>query len=226
MLSTAMLEVVAYIYRLVAVIKTNNMKITKLFSDGQDWWYNAIIKNDSEYGNKWESYAVGYKLAADTLAKKVISECDNRDTLVFPIVFLYRHYFELRLKEIIQHGSTLIDEEVNVPKHHDLMILWTEVKKIIKKIWPESSDKDLAHISSIMIEFVNIDKLSDAFRYPVNKSGAPTLEGINYINIFTFLENITPVANDLEGMACGISVYEEYKSEMLSDYYSYMRREM
>jgi hypothetical protein len=200
------------------------MKSNKLFKGGPDWWHNALIGNESPFYNKWDSYASGYKLAAETLASKVIQEVNYRDTLVFPIVFLYRHYFELRLKEIIEHGSKLLDEEYQIPKHHDLMIIWTQAKKLVLKIWPDSPNQNFKHIDSVLIDFINVDKMSDAFRYPIGTSGMANLQGCTHINIKSFVELITPVIEDFEGMVYGISVYEDYKIEMQEDYYSNLSR--
>ena len=43
----------------------------------------------------------GYKAAADTLVEKTKSSLADQDSLVFPIVFNYRHFIELNLKYLI-----------------------------------------------------------------------------------------------------------------------------
>ena len=82
--------------------------MSKIFRPGKDWWNNARINHGGLISNKWEVYAMGYKIATETLVDKVLSEQTNQDHLIYPIVFLYRHYIELRLKEIIDTGVSFL----------------------------------------------------------------------------------------------------------------------
>jgi hypothetical protein len=56
-------------------------------------------------------FAEGYKTAADILVKQVVEHSSHQDTLVYPIVFLYQQHIELRFKEIIREGLSLLDED-------------------------------------------------------------------------------------------------------------------
>jgi hypothetical protein len=48
----------------------------------------------------------GYKRAGDILIQTALAERYDRDNLVFPALFNYRHYIELALKAIIEeHGE-------------------------------------------------------------------------------------------------------------------------
>ncbi|MCH8318510.1 MAG: hypothetical protein IIA88_08445 [Bacteroidetes bacterium] len=112
-----------------------------IFKSCDDWWNNAII---NLHYDKWDLYAEGYKLAAELLFEKVSEAKSNQDYLVYPIVFLTRHYIELRLKEIILKGKKLLDKKKEKPPtHHDLSSLWFECEKLIIEIWPNDSKKDL-----------------------------------------------------------------------------------
>ena len=80
----------------------------KLFtSEGSDWWNKACL---THFSDGWWIYATGYKLGADLLVQYVTETHKNQDRLIYPIVFLYRQYLELRLKELIKNGSTIIEE--------------------------------------------------------------------------------------------------------------------
>ncbi len=70
----------------------------KLFVEGDDWYYVACL-NDKR--DNLGLYIVGYKEAGDILVKNIIESRSHHDSLVFPIVFMYRHYLELRLKQLI-----------------------------------------------------------------------------------------------------------------------------
>jgi hypothetical protein len=55
--------------------------------------------------DRWCLYAAGYKRAAELLIQQVRTTYEA-NTLIFPIIFLYRHYVEVTLKEIIEYGVT------------------------------------------------------------------------------------------------------------------------
>ena len=160
--------------------------MSKIFRPGKDWWNNARINHGGLISNKWEVYAMGYKIAAETLVDKVLSEQTNQDHLIYPIVFLYRHYIELRLKEIIEHGSKLLDLDLKIPTHHEIMSLWTNdgAKQIVKELWPEDSTDDLKLMEETFKEFARYDRVSSSFRYPNDTKGNPSIDkGIEMINI-------------------------------------------
>ncbi|MGB7572016.1 MAG: hypothetical protein WBL87_09700, partial [Methanothrix sp.] len=92
----------------------------------------------------WDLYSTGYKEAGDLL----IENADNHtDFLVYPIVFLYRHCIELRLKQISIEGNKLLKTQVFTEKEmkatlfreHNLDSLWSCSKKIIEKLFPDES---------------------------------------------------------------------------------------
>src|SRR4030042_2814002 len=82
----------------------------KLFTTAEDWWNNACL---NFIHNGWSIYAIGYKDAADILVSHIEEKRRYQDTLVYPIVFLYRQYLELALKDIIRKGQRL--QEISDP---------------------------------------------------------------------------------------------------------------
>jgi len=191
-----------------------------------DWYKKSDIQNHSGGLHKWDRYAYGYLDAAKQLSDNSLGDGGNPRHLIYPIVFFYRHYLELRLKEIIEHGSVLLDKEFKIPKHHDLMMIWHQAKQVINEIWPDSSKESLLRVTAILTDFGNLDKKSDAFRYPIDKKGAPTLSGIIDLELSLFREKLDPAVADLEGMTTQISVFEEYKSEIRSEYIQYQESRM
>ncbi len=104
-------------------------KEDKLFQTGNDgnWWHNAHL---DFYHINWNLYALGYKDAADILVQFVLKAPGQQDMLVYPIVFLYRQYIELRLKEIIKKGEALLSTFNDIPFGHNIYDLWNKCKKI------------------------------------------------------------------------------------------------
>ena len=103
-----------------------------MFKSGEDWWHDAYIGLTEQ---EWDVYAIGYKMAGDLIVQHM--ENIEKNNLVFPIVFLYRHYIELRLKEIINNGYLLLniknDNQIHYMKEHNIDKLWNETKNIIRK---------------------------------------------------------------------------------------------
>src|SRR5947209_4225244 len=83
----------------------------KLFINNQ-WRQHLDIAESYQYlGYKragFMSYSTAYKLAADRLVQTLhINSSPDiyLDALVLPIVFLYRHYVELTLKDLVSDGN-------------------------------------------------------------------------------------------------------------------------
>lgn len=182
-----------------------------LFKLTGDAYLNACI---GWRGPDWNLYAAGYKTAADMLADHVIQKAVRQDTLVYPILFLYRQYIELSIKEIIRSGLLLLEREGKVPQHHDLGQLWRDAEKLLTEMFPGDSVEQVQETGRIIRDFNKVDPQSDAFRYPVNKRGEQTLQGIRYINIENVREVVERLTVILEGARMQISVHQDHKDEM------------
>ena len=71
---------------------------------------------------QWHRYADGYKEAAERLYESWRQLSD--DSLVFPLVFLYRHYTELRVKELLQAVHHLLDLPTDWKCSTTIQLLW------------------------------------------------------------------------------------------------------
>lgn len=74
----------------------------KIFSTSEDWWNKACLALGHD---RWSIYAIGYKDAADLLVDNIEGNGRQHDFLVYPIVFLYRQYLELAIKDVISHAQ-------------------------------------------------------------------------------------------------------------------------
>jgi len=123
--------------------------------------------------------AIGYKFAADILVKEIkeksipLTSFNLRDveSLVYPIAFLYRHYLELRLKEIIKEGRDLIGDDPTYKTTHNLIKLWENAKSVIEKVYPNDDPQVLIEAELFLKTFNEVDSMSESFRYPTDKSG-------------------------------------------------------
>jgi len=186
---------------------------TSIAAPDPDWHLNAGLHVD------WDVYAEGYKKGGDILVQYVIDNNWDQDFLVYPIVFLYRQYLELRLKELIHVSSRLLDQNIDIPRDHNLLSLWSKVSPNIEQVWSDSQTKrHLEAIKDKLTELCSIDPRSYAFRYPEDTNGIPTLTGMGYINLKRLKDVVQAISNVLDGSSLGMGEYLNAKHEMMTEY--------
>jgi hypothetical protein len=189
----------------------------QLFRDDEgDWWHDARL---NLFYDNWDMYAEGYKVAGDVLVEYIKEKQFDQDYLVYPIVFLYRQYIELRMKEIIRDGNQLLDDDPEkFPQTHKFGKLWRDCREIIEKVWPEDPAENLDAVGECILQFSEKDPMSMAFRYPTDTNGKPSLPDLTVINLRNLAEVIARIGSLLDGVSMGISVAIEYKREMEAEY--------
>jgi len=175
-----------------------------------DWKSNARILK-GYYRRNFQIQ--GYKTAADILVDHVISKGREQDTLVYPIVFLYRHYLELLIKNIIENGVKYLNKGENPPNIHLLAELWEKAKNIINEIFEEEEGSQELEIDHYIKEFVEVDKYSQAFRYHKDTKGNELLEQTELINIRHFSECINKTGLYLENISDAIYDYLDRQND-------------
>lgn len=187
-----------------------------LFADGDDWVNNACL-NFVKGSNAVALYSVGYRTGAERLAKYVLAEHLEQDTLIYPIAFLWRHYVELRLKGLLRSARLLKDEDVDDKIDHRLLPLWQKLRPLLEEIEPDGDQETLGAVEEIVMQFDLIDTDSFAFRYPTTKRGAHSLPmELLHINIRNLTEVMQRVASFLDAVDTMLGVYLEHKAEMES----------
>ena len=191
-------------------MKNNKTRHPPVFASADDWQNNACI---SQYSGKEVAYLEGYRLAADTLVDHVKETGRSQDYLVYPIVFLYRHYFELLLKLIIADGRELLDNKRGFPTHHRLIDLWNEAKGLTRRTWKTHDPPEMGEVDHVIAEFVKLDPEGESFRYPVKKDGKNTLPQIKLINLRQLSDSLKGVSEFLDGVHSGISGYLDHERQ-------------
>lgn len=193
-----------------------------LFKADNDYQNNAIlqppilvnIRGTSFYHCEDMSrfYRTGYKQAADKLVEDVRSI--SIDSVVYPIVFLYRHHVEISLKAIIEDGYFLLYGENKNHKGHHLIELWATAKTIAKEIWNEEfPETDFEFIDHIVQEFDKYDKPSTIFRYAKMIDGKNSNPDLSYINVRHLRDMIEKFNEVLSPIDCRISFYLDHVEE-------------
>lgn len=187
----------------------------KLFVEAEDWWMSACL---NWYHDPTELYIVGYKKAADSLVDSIANRKGSADSLIFPIVFLYRHYVEIRLKSLLHDGNRLLDREHKQKSEHQLSKLWPKVRSILDELWPNEEGEDLKAMDSLIAQFEEVDPRSTTFRYPKDFDGNNSLKlDVPRVNLRNLAEVVGAMSIILEGSAGAISDYQGYKNGMQSD---------
>jgi hypothetical protein len=146
---------------------------------------------------------MGYKDAADYIVNGAIeggqSFSFNVAYLVFPVVFLYRQYIELRLKETIIMGMRINGETHGFPQHHYIDELWKHARRYMEQVWPEVAEAYEA-FGALVNEFSALDPKGMAFRYPVDREGELHLPEWSVINFRHLKQTMDRIGNLLDGV--------------------------
>lgn len=181
----------------------------KLFKESEDWENDSLIRKTQ---NKWLYYPEGYKIAAELIEKELIEKLQDRDFLIYPLIYLHRHYLELKLKEIIVEGNFLLGNPDFLPKGgHDLMTLWKESLNILSKVWGSDYNPPNKAIETKIKELHQADLKSDGFRYPIDKDGNENLKSLQKINYRNFKDEFSEVKEFIEGVTDGLYYLKDNK---------------
>jgi hypothetical protein len=145
--------------------------MSKIFNTKRgDWQMNAFVKTFGS--NSWANPAAGFQMTAEVIFKQIKKNRHTVDKYIFPLVYNSRHCMELRLKEIIDRGSKLIDKDSEIPAIHDLERLWHIAKPILLVAYPELTEDSRVPVAEIVFqEFSEHDRQSTSFRYPSDTKG-------------------------------------------------------
>lgn len=159
------------------------------------------------------SYAKGYHNAARKLANLFLEQSSFNDCDGYPIVFLYRHSFELYMKNIIYWGIRLTDFknstiDSKLYNHHKLVELSFLCCNILKILFPDDSDiHDITKkIRYYADEFSSLDPDSFSYRYPINKSGDYSTNKHQIVSITSLSINMNELLDICEIINFGLDV--------------------
>lgn len=163
-------------------------------------------------------YSEGYLLAARHLVERVVTTGSDKNYLIYPIVFLYRHHIELVLKRLIRIARPPDAETLS---GHDLADLWKRVRQNLPDLyeqigWPEPDPQDLNGVDSYISQICKVDRSSTSFRYAQKKDGEPSLPAdLNRINVRHFSQLMDGLARYLgDNFDQAVHLLQEHREEM------------
>ena len=179
-----------------------------------DWRFNARVDTSTAFwASDWNRYSSGYLQAGEILLEQLREDYTRRDHLVYPIVFLYRHFLELRLKEICQRAEILRGDWEDTNMNHDLLALWKRARPKIEKEFEGDDPKVLDRIEMNITKVHQLDPKSMSFRYPVDKKQRPSVTGREFLNPFEFVDSLAETIETLNGVTAGLLVALDYQND-------------
>lgn len=198
------------------------------FPDNKD---NLFIEETDPINGAWLQrptdkfflYSEGYKQAGEVLFKQYTSAKFHGQFLIYPLVFNYRQYIELRLKELITMGYKYLGEENDFRDIHDLKKLWNTYRyDILVKIFKVDSNT-LDNVERLITEFNIIDPGSFSFRYPVTRGpNRQTTLSMSTIDLKNFKVIMDKIARFFEYQWDTIDNYQDLKNEHIAEMMSQM----
>ena len=170
-----------------------------------------------------------YKTAADQLVKQTEENTHERRNLVWPIVFCYRQYIELSLKDVIaEYGSRVVPEIKPDWKNHSLQGLWKSYKKLNDETLSAIDISDLPEVVAVeacIAEFDQIDIGSYTFRYPTDTNGNQTEIPFGSIDLFHLRDMMEGIFNFLDASESALDAHfdslDDYKSALAAHFDNY-----
>jgi hypothetical protein len=190
---------------------------SRLVGPGPKPMLNACLN----YGlDNWMVYADGYWKAAELLVEHVEATQADQDFLIFPVLFLYRQYVELRLKQLTKSSNDLLGRSNTVSHTHDLGALWSETARQLAEVGEAFGDppdpNQLSDTERRIRDLEVVDPVSMTFRYPEDRRRRAHLEGVSHINFGVVRAEINRIAEVLDGAELSLSVMRDWRDEALS----------
>jgi hypothetical protein len=156
-----------------------------------------------DYDVSEQRYMASFQEAGNALVGHIL-DGGIQDLLVFPMLFAYRHWLELRLKSLIALGRRWREEPPKAQRGHRLQTLWPKARADIEAAFPGDS-ADLDALSAVINELAQVDPESQTFRYARNRKGSLNLaDGPRNLNVAHIAAVMQKIALILDGAADGM----------------------
>lgn len=162
---------------------------------------------------RWAHYASSYREAGNALVEAVAQSSYRRNTLGAPILFCYRQYIELSLKDVLATAGILLDEPQVIPAEHFLLRVWKNVRTLLSKIVQEGDNLWIERAETVISQIDALDPNSYCFRYPVDTKGNPTLPDSVVFDAVVVRGIIDELAILIDGAGALIDQYQGLKYE-------------
>ncbi len=157
---------------------------------------------EHELDNAWDYYQHGYFRAALKLIDRQLCEKKQSEWVIYPILFLCRHYIELALKSLIIEACasfipcrqvdsagpiSILVRPLDIASEHNLLKLWDRLVSIVTANRRRPMLDDSQALRRIIAQFNEIDPSSMLTRYGLKKDlEAFSLDKIRQLSLQIF----------------------------------------
>jgi hypothetical protein len=153
-------------------------------------------------------YADGYRTAGDRLVDS-LSGGSIEASLIYPILYVYRHHLELKIKELTdlliavrpelfgKDPATIEDKSDALKDKHGLKALWNGLEGRYPKCSSWASKEYAKAFRRLLIELDDHDPSSQAARYETDRRGNATLNRLRAIDPLALKRGIHMMSNYL-----------------------------
>lgn len=194
----------------------------------------ACVGKEVESFNDY-AYKKGFLEAFYILTSSLYSGCyydminqmekaSEADGLIYPICFCARHYIEISIKEKYDKFSKLIDMIYSIKNRrapalqkinqgHDLRILWNKYLNVSKI--DERFKRNNKKLTVLIMDFAEVDRTGQTFRYPYDNNNAIHLTKISCINVEKIANKFNQICKLFDQQdQLFEKVYDEYNTGM------------
>lgn len=185
-------------------------------AEGDDWVFNACMSPWNSASMMARGYRDVARLAFAQIATTGAREYN--DSAAYAIIFNWRHYLELTLKDLLYTARAIVNGDVGKQvTHHRLADLWRELRPLMEKFGGTESE-NFDKVARVVEEFVKYDPDSFAFRYATDRKGRPSLPGIpSTVNLRYLDESMTSVASFLDAGGCHLYELWSHQVDMQAE---------
>ncbi len=173
-------------------------------------WKNAITFSDYP-AERHVLIRNGYFLAGHALVERCQNDTYERQVMIYPILFCYRHALEMTMQWIIGSYGHRYGVSLPTKPDHNLDSLW----KCCKAIFTHPDNKRAAvgalTVEKLIKQFHRLDTRAEAFRYAVKKDGTlirlpdVAIDPVNLREVMEGLENFFSGADGHLDQVCSAS---------------------
>lgn len=167
----------------------------------------------------------GYRTSATTIYKGIKeNEFFYKPFLACAMIFCFRQFLELRLKELAFFGKKELFKDPDFEKEHNLYKLFNDyINNVLPEIDSNYDQSQLKIVQNLVCEFNQIDPQSANFRFPVDRKMNPALS-IPNLDIDNFKNVMDKLANYFDHQWELIKSLGSYNEDMKAEYAAYMNQ--
>jgi hypothetical protein len=162
-------------------------------------------------GHQFLVYADGYKRAGDIVVQNL--RRSDKQVLVYPVCYLYRHYLELMIKGLARLANDILSRKPTYMAGHNLAKLWADCRPLLEKAMPRWSKSAFNDAGKCIEAFASFDFEGKFFRYPEDKSRSLWPQPVEHINLQGMRDAVVDAAERLDSYYLEMNSILEHRAE-------------